>query len=418
LVLALPAAWTLATLKIISEPIPAVAAFGFGLPMGLFFCAAYLSWDGLLRRFDDGRAVLAFPALMAAAEWVQATLTPLASWGAAAYMQLENLPLLQLASLLGTQGVGWVLYFFAAAVEHAWAFPAARRRWLVAAFSLALFSLMFGHARLSSSSPSSSVKAAAVGTDASFSGLPLPSQEETAKVEEALFLRTQKAAEGGASLVIWNEAATLVEAEREEAFLKRAGEAAAQARAELVVAYIKPVSTKPLLFENKYAWLRPDGTLAHEYLKSEPVPGEPAVRGAGPVHVVDAAFGKAGGAICYDYDFPRLAMRHAKLGVGVVALPSSDWRGIEPIHTQMAALRAIEGGFSIVRSTRMGLSAGIDFHGRLRGWLSANETEDKILWVTLPSRQVTTLYSKTGDALVYAGMAFVLFLLLWRRGWR
>jgi hypothetical protein len=32
---------------------------------------------------------------------------------------------------------------------------------------------------------------------------------------------------------------------------------------------------------------------------------------------------------------------------------ASDWHGVGPIHRQMAAVRAIEGEFSILRSTRL-----------------------------------------------------------------
>ena len=410
LLLALPAAWTLAVLKIITDSIPAVAALGYGIPIGIIFSVAFLAWDMLRKRRDDWRAVLSFPFVMVIAEWVQATFTPLGSWGAAAYTQLENLPVLQMASLFGTPGISWIIYFTAAALEYAWAFPAKRRLWVTAAAVVVVAAHLFGYVRLSiTATDENLIKVAAVGTDATFGGLPLPSAEEISDIEGALFLRTRKAAEGGASMVVWNEGATLVESAREEQFLQHLGKLATETKIHLVAAYIKPVRLEPLLYENKYVWFRPDGSVDHEYLKHEPVPGEPARRGVGPMNIVHTSFGKAGGAICYDYDFPRLAMRNAKLGTGLVALPSSDWLGIDPIHTQMAALRAIEGGYSIIRSTRMGLSAGIDPHGRIRGWLSSNESADRILWVTLPVVQQETLYVKIQDLLVYIGIIFLLF---------
>ena len=129
LLLALPVALTLAVLKIITGSIPAIAALGYGIPIGIIFSVAFLTWDLLRKRCDDWRAVLSFPFVMVIAEWAQATFTPLGSWGAVAYTQLENLPVLQMASLFGTAGIGWVIYFFAAAFEYAWAFPAKRRLW-------------------------------------------------------------------------------------------------------------------------------------------------------------------------------------------------------------------------------------------------------------------------------------------------
>ena len=91
-------------------------------------------------------------------------------------------------------------------------------------------------------------------------------------------------------------------------------------------------------------------------------------------------------------------------------LPSSDNLGVDPFHTQIAAIRAIEGGYSILRSTRMGLSAGIDPQGRIRGWLSANETVERILITTIPREGIWTLYSKVGDLIAYLAVLGVLVL--------
>jgi apolipoprotein N-acyltransferase len=114
-----------------------------------------------------------------------------------------------------------------------------------------------------------------------------------------------------------------------------------------------------------------------------------------------------GAALCYDYDFPQLAAEHGAHAADLVALPSSDWRGIDPIHTQMAAVRAIEQGISIVRSTRFGLSAGIDPHGRLRAWSSSFDAPDRVTIIDLPRRGTPTLYRRTGDAFAWLCAAFL-----------
>jgi apolipoprotein N-acyltransferase len=80
-----------------------------------------------------------------------------------------------------------------------------------------------------------------------------------------------------------------------------------------------------------------------------------------------------------------------------VALPSSDWRGIDPIHTHMARLRAIEGGHAVLRSTRFGRSAGIDSTGVIRGQLSHFDDDERILLVHLPRHGRTSLYAQLGE---------------------
>ena len=66
----------------------------------------------------------------------------------------------------------------------------------------------------------------------------------------------------------------------------------------------------------------------------------------------------------------------------------------------MARLRAIEGGYGIVRSTRFGRSAVIDAHGRVRGFESAFDGGDRVLVAELPARGVRTPYAALGDWLV------------------
>ena len=187
---------------------------------------------------------------------------------------------------------------------------------------------------------------------------------------------------------------------QEPAFIHRLAEAAQAGGVDLVAAYVVPTSLQPLRYENKYQWFGPDGRAVQQYLKHYPVPGEPAIAGTSLPEAVSARFGLAAGAICYDYDYPSVGLAHARLGAGLIALPSSDWRGIDPIHTQMAAVRAIEGGFAILRSTRMGLSAGIDAHGRLRAWLSSNESPERLLLVTLPVQHLVTPFSRLGNWVV------------------
>ena len=107
-----------------------------------------------------------------------------------------------------------------------------------------------------------------------------------------------------------------------------------------------------------------------------------------------------GGAICYDYDFPYLAKEYANINADIVALPSSDWRGIDPLHTRMAAYRAIEQGHSILRSTRFGLSAAINPYGEMLSQMSSYDNNNKIMISQLPRKGIRTIYSIIGDVLV------------------
>jgi apolipoprotein N-acyltransferase len=401
LVGAVVAGWTLATLTIVTAPLPLGLGIGFGVPIGLFAALPYMVLGLRFDRLGPARRVLLFTLLATSAEWLQRNGTPLLSWGAAAYNQLDNAPLLQLASVLGLAGPALLVHGAGALIEALLAGEGPRIRTLTIAGALTLLVVhAAGSTRIAAyaSTGRDAVVAAAVGTLADIDGSSVPSPEAVAGWDDALWSRTRAAAAAGAEIVVWTEAATVVEPDAEAAFQARLADLAAEVGVQLVAAYVVPITWSPLQFENKYAWFGPDGALRDEYLKREPVPGEPAVRGTGPAGVVTHAGARLSGAICYDYDAPDVAWEHAHADVDLVALPSSDWRGIDPVHTRMAALRAIEGGHSILRSTRFGLSAGIDPLGRIRAARSAFDGSDPgVLIAALPRHGVRTVYSRLGE---------------------
>lgn len=395
-------AWVVAVAKIITDPIPVAMALAFGTPVAIVLVAPFFASGFLRRRLGENAATLGFAALMVVAEWSLHGLMPIGVWGAAANTQLDQLALLQLASITGLHGVSFLIYLVAAVLERALTGERSSLRVpaLITA-GLLLGTLAFGQARLAVSSGTAHQTrlVAAIGTDSLIGTTPaLPTASERAAVQQRLFERTERAAIAGAELVVWTEASTMVYPDEEAAWQTRLGTLSRRLGVNIVAAYIVPLSEEPLRYENKYVFSRADGALDHIYFKHEPVPGEPAVRGDAPMPRVILDDGSVvGGAICYDYDFPRLALANARLGVDLVALPSSDWRGIDPMHTQMAALRAIEGGYSVLRATRFGLSAGIDAWGRIRGWNSHWDNETRVLLVELPRRGVATIYARLGD---------------------
>jgi apolipoprotein N-acyltransferase len=102
-----------------------------------------------------------------------------------------------------------------------------------------------------------------------------------------------------------------------------------------------------------------------------------------------------------------MGLAHAGLGAGLVVVPSSDWRGIDPYHTQMTRLRAIESGVSVVRPVRWATSMAFDAYGRIRGALPYFESNDRILLVQVPTEPVKTVYAHIGDS---AGVLYALLL--------
>jgi apolipoprotein N-acyltransferase len=401
-------AMTVGVAKIVTGPIPLVMAAAFGVPIGFILAVPAVGFAvirGMLTERVDtswhGLTALLFPAFMVVGELCQHVFTPFGSWGAAAYTQLDDLALLQLASVTGLAGVSFVVYLVNAGLEHALHQGRQRGPWhraVLATMGVALAVHIAGAVRLASFEvDTDTVRVAAVGSDATFGGLPLPGDAEVARIDAEIERRVRAAASQHAELIVWNEGSTLVMPDDREAFEQRWASIADELDVEIVAAWITPIAVAPLTYENVSVTFRPDGSRTTPYLKQNPVPGEPAVKGTGPLPVIETSAGTVGTAICYDADFPRLGLGHAANDLSILALPSSDWRGIDPVHTEMATLRAIEGGYGILRSTRLGLSAGIDATGRMRGRQSWFDSADKVLLVDLPRAGTPTVYAALGD---------------------
>ena len=409
--IALVLAWSLVVTKIISDPIPLLLVFLYSIPISLFHLPGYLIWS----KFKDQKyALFLFPVIMIIMEWVQYTFTPLASWGVVGYTMHDNVSLIQSVSLFGLAGLSFLIYWVNVSIADI----IIKRKITISTFQLPLIILFlliaFGSIRydMSKANGIDTITVAAVGTDSTASGLPLPNKERNEQVKTALFKRTRTAANGGAKIIAWNEAAIFIMPEDENEWINSIKELAAELNVTLVASYVSPISQTPLRYENKYQFIDSSGNITHAYLKHQPVPGEPAVQGKSPLKVVDITGMKIGAAICYDYDFPYLAKGYGELGADLVIVPSSDWRGIDPVHTEMAAFRAVEQGHSVLRSTRFGLSAAITPYGEMVSQMSSFDKNDKIMYAQLSVKGVTTLYSIIQDSFVYLCIGFLLSFIL------
>ncbi|HEX22722.1 MAG TPA: nitrilase [Chromatiales bacterium] len=396
-------------LKMVTEPIPWPMAALFSVPLALGSWLAYMGFERLRRRLGDGWGLLLFPALVIALEWLGWRWSEFGSWGALANTQVGNLPLLQTTALVGLAGPALLLSLVAAwlAVVIADTRPT---RWWRSGLAIALLVLIahaWGSYRLHQPLAGPQITVAGIVSDLALGAEGIPAAEILQAGTDELFLRTRLAAQRGARLVVWNEGATVIHSAEETAFLRRGTELAQNLGVDIVMAYIVPLDGMAK-FENKYVWITSEGGIAETYFKHHPVPGEGSIKGTAPLRVLNRPYGRVAGAICYDYDFPALGLRHARLGAGLVVVPSSDWQGIDPYHTQMASIRGIEGGFSVLRPVRWATSGAFDAYGRSRASLSHFEANDRIMLASVPVERIPTLYARTGDWLPVLALLFVL----------
>ncbi len=402
-------------------PVPWAAYFPVMALYALASTLPYLADRMLDARLGAWGRTLVFPAAWVSAEFL-VSWGPFGSWMAVGYSQYGNLPLLQLLSVTGLLGLTFLIGWAAAAGNAVWEewprgsrIPAAAK----ACAGTIAGVLLVGGGRLALFPPAANTVRVASLTGAGSDPHPDPAvtrrffrQAELTPAEVAvirgrmradqddLLRRAEREARAGARIVFWGEANAAVMRDEEDAFVQR-GRALAQATGAYVgmaMASWHLESAPPL--ENKIVLVQPDGGVAWEYAKARPVPGAEAALSRpsdGRLRTLDTPYGRLGGVICFDADFPRLLAQAGRAGVDLVLDPSNDWRAIDPWHTRMASFRAIEQGFNLVRQTSGGLSAAFDYQGRVLGTMDHYTSDERTLVARVPTRGVRTVYSRLGD---------------------
>jgi apolipoprotein N-acyltransferase len=402
-------AFILTVSKMATAEIPWVPVPMFAVPLALSYFAALALAGAAHRALGVRWGLYTFACMAVVMGWAQYSFTPGSSWGVLAHTQLDNLPLLQLAALTGVGGITFLVALGSGLAAGVYNHGARAMRPDLALFALLLGSaLAYGQLRLGSPAPGAAVRVGGVVSPVTHKEFrAAASNVDTLRpLDDELFARSVRAAELGAKAVVWNEMATLVSVPGESALVSRGQAFARERGVMLLMAYGVVKSTHPLRNVNKYRIYLPDGTLADEYVKRHPVPGDPDEVGKAHARVVTFGGVSYSGGICYDYGFPGIARDNAVDGAGLALVPSSDWRGIDPEHGRMALLNAVAAGLPMVRPVRAATSIASDQYGRLVGSLRADAMSDGVMVVAVPSQRVATLYARTGEIVPLAALAF------------
>lgn len=405
----------------------------YALPaaIGLVFFVPYIVDRLLSPRLGGMAATLVFPSALVVSEFLLGQ-AGIGSWGAIAYSQYGNLPLVQVLSVAGLSGITFLIGWVAACVNHGWergwASPAAR--WpLVASGALVIAALLLGGLRLSTTGMVATVRVAGITVDnlAVFfdtwgplaRGQMLSAEDaarvrpQTLKLQQDLLEASRAQARAGARIVVWSEANALTLRDDEAAFIAAGRQVAAEEGVYLFMAMATITPGEPLA-ENKLVVIDPKGRVHGHYLKSHPTPVEASVPGSGRVGMIDTPYGRIAWAICYDFDFPALIRQAGRRRADILIDPSWDSAPITPMHSYMSTYRAVENGAALFRQVNDGLSIAVDAGGRTLGQMhhAASDGAVKAFIVDMPTRGTRTLYSRIGDALpalcavLLAGLVF------------
>jgi len=396
-------------------PIPALALLPM-LGMAVSWSLIVLGARHIVLHYRAWWTALAFPALWAGADTLMAAALPDGNWGSYGYSQSDNLPIMQLAALLGVSGLVFVVTLLASALALMLAFgrsmPHLRRLSALNAVVL-IGATAFGLARLQAPVEGPQTSFGLVAID-DYIGGKTPAAASAAIWQQYDRHIETLAAQGAQVIVLPEKIAVVAPAESARLQQHFAGLAA---RLKVWITVGIGVDTQG--HRVNLAWLfSPQGRLDANYQKHHLAPperefepsSEYAVRSIGP-----STFGLA---ICKDMHFAAMGRAYGQRGASAMLVPAWDFQVDGPLAAKMTATRGIENGFSVVRASREGWLSVSDPYGRIVARENSAFMPGKTLLyrAKLPAAAPTP-YTSIGDAfgwLCGAG-ALVLLLLSLRR---
>jgi apolipoprotein N-acyltransferase len=141
----------------------------------------------------------------------------------------------------------------------------------------------------------------------------------------------------------------------------------------------------------------PDGELSIEHVKYGGNVLEGTLKGSGEIQTIDTPHGRLAGIICWDTNYPTIVRQVGRQQTDILLSPAKEWAGINPLHAEMAVLRAIENGVAVVRQADEGLSIVVDAYGRTLATGEGLAETGNTVRAEVPTRGVRTLYPVVGD---------------------
>lgn len=375
---------------------------------------AVLLFRSFFRRGRVWLAALAFPSAIVLFEYCWESVS--GTFGNTAYTQLNNLPVLQLASAAGMWGVSFVVMLFAPAVAAAVLSSGANRRKLAIALAAVLV-CVFGYGAWRLQDTPRAPRTISVGlVSTQFpSNISPSSDSQKLQLLNQYAEQTSALAARGAKIVVLPEMSVWVSSslseETNELFERTALEAHTQIL--LGVLHVTPHGTF-----NEARLYSSSGQLEAVYQKRHLVPVlEGRTTPVRDLSVLHQPEGTVGLAICRDLDYPDPARQYGKRQVGLLLVPAWDFDIDRFWHGHMAIMRGVEYGYSIVRSAKAGYLTVSDDRGRVLAQAGTTPNSPfTTLLAIVPVRHDSTFYLRFGNWFAWLNAALLIALVvLWFR---
>jgi apolipoprotein N-acyltransferase len=410
-------AWTIGGLNewsYLRSVVPLLPALGVIVGPALVFGFAVMTWRGLVLRGSLARAAVAFASTWVVFEFALQRLSPHSTFGSIAYSQLNCLPILQVASVVGLTGISFLLFLIPGTIAAVASGRGTRRgKFALAGGVVAMLAAIvaWGAWRLEVA-PLQQGTAPRLMVGLVASDAPQDLSPELPADQERLFAQyaaqaDQLIARGAQVVVVPEKIAKVPDASI--SVVDGAIGAAARNGAIIVTGVERWTPSAKLNEARVYAF----GRLQATYEKHHMLPAFEGNLLPGTTRtILQQPSGKWGVEICKDMDFPALSRQYGNDGAGLVLVPAWDFVVDGWLHDRMAVMRGVESGFSIARAAKQGLLTVSDDRGRVLAELHSDSTDFAALLAAAPVRHDETLYDRLGDWFAWLNvLAFVVIRL-------
>ena len=429
------------------------------------YTALYFAVFAVLMRFVPRRSSILFAlsaaCIWTALEWVRSWVITGFPWGSIGYSQWNNLPGIQIASLVGVHGISFVIVLFNASLatllcnRHQW-----QQELRAVVLSLILTFLCFGYgilhlqkadplAQRPNVTPRTNVETLKVALiPGNIPQLQKWDLRQFPKILQRYIELTHKASREAPELIVWPETATRSRALTGEwpTYYRRfsqmlrdteipllLGTANTGETDEAIGQFSKNREKRDMRIYNRVLSIAPDGKIHGDYAKMHLVPFgeyvplthllpdfipnfiqfEPFAHGKTvnllPVFDVKNKTNtrkiEIGASICFESVFPDEFRRPVKMGASVMGIFTNDaWfkgTAFPELHLSMVPFRAVENRIAVFRCANGGFTCVVDKFGRITTPLITPDTAQEILIASVPLLSSTeheqTLYTRYGD---------------------
>jgi apolipoprotein N-acyltransferase len=380
---------------------PPAAFLGIAAAISAVMTFGAFLFRALVRKGAVWSGLVAFPATVVSFEYLRNISTPHGTAGSFAYTQLRFLPFLQLASIAGPWGMTFLLMLFPASLAIA---VHLRRARILAVFGGILAAvLIFGSIRLAAPQTGPQVAVGLIASDAE-TGIAAGNDAKYLLAGYASVAK-QLAARGARIIVLPEKLTTIIAGgagEEGDAALQRvaddtgatiiAGEVRVEGPTHYNQARVFRQQTQPRAY-NKHHMLPP--------FEDPLTPGTTTLTFAGKA-------GAYGVAICKDMDFTPLLRDYGQSAADLMLVPAWDFNMDRAWHGHIAVMRAVEDGFSLVRSARNGYLTVADNRGRILAEKRSDAQRPfSALLATVPVQRSATIYLLMGDWFAWLSCALL-----------